>query len=184
MLKLKERYDKEIVPALIEELGVKNRMALPKLRKVMVNVGIGAVKLNPKIEEAAANSLLAITGQKPTLRRARKAISGFKIRENDPVGLTVTLRGAKMYDFIDKLAHITLPRLRDFRGLDNKSFDQAGNITVGVKEQIVFPEITTDKAELLHGLEITMVINSYSSEASQKLLEKIGFPFKKEQQNG
>jgi len=184
MTSLKEQYLQSIISALSEELGIKNQMALPKLRKVILNVGIGGAKLNPKIAEAARETLKSITGQAPIVRKSRKAISGFKIRENEEVGLMVTLRGDKMYDFVQKLAHVTLPRLRDFRGLDQKSFDKAGNISLGFKEQIIFPEITTQKAESLHGLEITMVINSHSPEASQKLLEKLGFPFKKEQKNG
>lgn len=179
MSNLKQKYKKEIIPQLAQELGIKNPLALPKLEKVVANVGIGGAKTNPRLTEAAKNSLIAITGQKPILRQAKKAISGFKVREGDEVGLIVTLRGAKMYDFVEKLAHITLPRLRDFRGLDPKSFDQAGNLTIGFKEQIVFPEITTQTAEILHGLEIVMVIKSHSAEASQKLLEKFGFPFKK-----
>lgn len=184
MPNLKEKYDKEFVPALMQELGVKNRLALPKMQKVVLNVGLGAAKLNPKITDAAKETLKAITGQVPAIRRAKKAISAFKIREGEEVGLMVTLRGAKMYDFVEKLAHITLPRLRDFRGIDPKSFDGAGNLNIGFKEQIIFPEITTQKAEIIHGLEATIVINSHSAEASQKLLEKIGFPFKKEQKNG
>lgn len=184
MSNLKEKYEKEIVPQLLTELGIKNRMALPKLQKVVLNVGIGSAKLNPKITEAARETLTAITGQVPAIRRAKKAISGFKVRAGEEVGLKVTLRGEKMYDFAEKLAHITLPRLRDFRGLDPKSFDKAGNMNIGFKEQIIFPEITTQKAETIHGLEVTLVINSYSADASQKLLEKFGFPFKKEQHNG
>ncbi len=181
MPNLKDKYNQEIAPALMEELGVKNMLALPKLKKVVLNVGIGAARLNPKIAEAARENLMAISGQSPTVRRARKAISGFKVRAGEEVGLMVTLRGSRMYDFVQKLANITLPRLRDFRGIDPKSIDRAGNLTIGLKEQIIFPEITTQKAETLHGLEVTMVINSNSPVASQKLLEKIGFPFKKEQ---
>lgn len=158
-----------------------NKMALPKLEKVVVNIGIGGAKLNPKLAEAAKNSLIAITGQKPIVCRAKKAIAGFKIREGDEVGLMVTLRGVKMYDFVEKLANIVLPRLRDFRGIDEKSLDASGNLTLGIKEQIIFPEITTEKSEIIHGLEVTMVINSHSKNASRKLLEKLGFPFKKEQ---
>jgi len=179
MPSLKEKYLQEIAPSLSEELGIKNRMAVPKLQKVVLNVGIGASKVNPKMTESARETLKSITGQAPAVRRARKAISGFKIREGEDVGLTVTLRGTKMYEFVEKLANVTLPRLRDFRGLDPKSFDRAGNLSIGFKEQIIFPEITTQKAEVLHGLEVTIVINSYSSDASQKLLEKLGFPFKK-----
>lgn len=165
------------MPALREELGIKNVMALPKLQKVVVNVGTGQNKVNPKFSENATNNLIAITGQKPAKRLARKAISGFKIREGDEVGLVVTLRGEKMYDFVDKLANITLPRLRDFRGFNEKSFDQAGNYTLGLKDQLIFPEISHEKAESAHGLEITFVLKSPSSKASKLLMEKLGFPF-------
>jgi len=184
MPSLKEQYNTEIVPALMKELDIANRLAVPKLKKVVVNIGIGQNKLNANFGKLAAENIMAITGQKPVTRLARKAISGFKVRENDEVGLTVTLRGQRMYDFVQKVAHVALPRLRDFRGLDSRSFDQAGNLTIGLKEQIIFPEITTEKAENIHGLELTMVINSYNPQASQKLLEKFGFPFKKEQKNG
>jgi large subunit ribosomal protein L5 len=176
---LKERYNKEIIPALKAELGIKNSLALPRLKKVVLNVGIGDAKLNSKIKDAVRETLVSITGQVPVVRKAKKAISGFKIREGDEVGMTVTLRGAAMYDFVDKLAHITLPRLRDFRGIDPSKIDKGGNISLGFKEQVIFPEITTQKAEILHGLEVTMVTNSNSAELTQKLLEKIGFPFKK-----
>lgn len=177
MSKLKEKYNKEIMPALMTEFGIKNKMAVPKLQKVVVNVGIGKNRLIPKYIEKVSENLAAITGQKPVLRRSRKAISGFKVREKDPVGLCVTLRGDKMYDFVDKLANITLPRLRDFRGLETKCIDKRGNYTLGIKEQIIFPEITHEKAEMVHGLEISMVLNSDSNEISQKILEHLGFPF-------
>ncbi len=177
----KENYEKVIAPALMSELGIKNKFAAPQLKKVVVNVGIGATKANPKLPEIVKANLEAITGQKPVVRKARKAISGFKVRTGDEVGLMVTLRGQHMYDFIQKLAHIVFPRLRDFRGLDPKSFDGAGNITLGLKEQLIFPEITTEKSEFSHGLEVSMIINSKSALKSQKLLESLGFPFKKEQ---
>lgn len=184
MPSLKEQYTITIAPALMKELDITNLLAVPKLQKVVVNVGIGQNKLNASFNKVVTENITAITGQKPVIRRARKAISGFKVRENDEVGLMVTLRGTRMYDFVQKIAHVTLPRLRDFRGLDPKSFDSDGNLTIGFKEQIIFPEITTEKAENIHGLEVTMVINSHNPQASQKLLEKFGFPFKKEQKNG
>lgn len=179
MSNLRDTYEKEIVPALIKDLGIKNKMALPKLQKVVVNVGIGSNKVSPKFSEMVTANLMAITGQKPVIRKARKAISGFKVRTGDEVGLMVTLRGDKMYDFVQKIAHVTLPRLRDFRGLDPESFDQGGNLTLGFKEQLIFPEITSEKTESVHGLEVTMIINSKSPENSRKLLEAFGFPFKK-----
>ena len=181
MSNFKENFEKNIVPQLMTDLTITNRMAVPRLKKVVVNVGIGASKVNPKFTENVKANLEAITGQKPAIRRARKAISGFKLRQGDEVGLTVTLRGVRMYDFVQKIAHVTLTRLRDFRGLDQKSFDQAGNFTLGFKEQLIFPEITTEKSEVVHGLEVTMIINSYSADHSRKLLESLGFPFKKEQ---
>lgn len=181
MTRLRKIYEEIIVPNLKKELGINNVMALPKLEKVLVNVGIGKiVKTNPKFNEIVTNNIIAITGQKPSIRKAKKAISGFKVRAGDEVGLTVTLRGDKMYDFLDKLTNVTLPRLRDFRGLNPKSFDQNGNFTIGIKEQIVFPEITHEKAEIIHGLEATIVIRNGSNMNSKKLLEELGFPFMKE----
>jgi large subunit ribosomal protein L5 len=181
MPNLKKDYLEKIVPQLMTELQITNKMAAPKLQKVVVNVGIGGNKANPKLTETVRANLEAITGQHPAIRKARKAISGFKVRTGDEVGLVVTLRGERMYEFVQKIAHITLPRLRDFRGLDPKSFDKAGNFSLGFKEQLIFPEITTEKSEFTHGLEVSMIINSQSVEKSQKLLESLGFPFKKEQ---
>jgi large subunit ribosomal protein L5 len=181
MPNLKKYYEEKIVPQLMADLKIKNKMAVPHLVKVVVNVGVGGNKTNPKLTETVQANLIAITGQKPAVRRARKAISGFKVRTGDEVGLMVTLRGERMHEFIQKIAHITLPRLRDFRGLDPKSFDQAGNFTLAFKEQLIFPEITAEKTELAHGLEVTMVINSHSETKSRKLLEAFGFPFAKEQ---
>lgn len=178
---LRKKYEQIIVPTLMKELQITNHMAVPKVKKVVVNVGIGGAKVNAKLPDSVRANIEAITGQRAVIRRARKAISGFKVRTGDEVGLMVTLRGDRMYDFLDKLANVTLPRLRDLRGLDPKSFDQAGNFTLGLKEQIIFPEITTEKAELIHGLEVSIIINSYSKINSQKLMEALGFPFKKEQ---
>jgi large subunit ribosomal protein L5 len=175
----KDTYNDVIVPLLTKDLGIKNKLALPKLRKVVVNVGIGANKTNPKLTETVMANLTAITGQKPVIRKARKAISGFKVRTGDEVGLMVTLRGQRMYDFVQKIAHVTLPRLRDFRGLDPKSFDQAGNFTLGFKEQLIFPEITNEKTEVTHGLEVSMIMNTHNAEHSKQLLVALGFPFKK-----
>lgn len=181
MINRKDTYNEVIVPQLMKDLGVKNKLALPRLKKVVVNVGIGANKQNPKFTEIVSANLASITGQKPAVRKARKAVSGFKVRVGDEVGLMVTLRGQKMYDFVQKIAHGALPRLRDFRGLDPKSFDQAGNFTLGFKEQLIFLEITNEKSEIAHGLEVSMIMNSYNPEHSKKLLVALGFPFKKEQ---
>lgn len=181
MSHLKQNYQEKIVPVLQQELKIGNRLAVPRVQKVTVNVGIGKIaKTNSKLTEEIVANLAAITGQKPAVRRARQAISGFKVRAGEEVGLMVTLRGEKMYDFLAKLANIALPRLRDFRGLDPKSFDPNGNLTLGIKEQIIFPEIMHEKAEQLHGLEVSIITNSGSAKKSQKLLEELGFPFKKE----
>jgi len=177
MSRLRTLYQEKIMPALSEEFGLKNKMALPRIEKVVLNVGTGQNKVNPKFSEQAMTTLEEITGQKPTKRYARKAISGFKVRAGDEVGVSVTLRGEKMYDFLDKLANVTLPRLRDFRGLSYRSFDSRGNFTLGIKEQIIFPEITHEKVQVTHGLEITVTVKNSSPEKSRSLLEKIGFPF-------
>ncbi|KKQ74616.1 MAG: 50S ribosomal protein L5 [Berkelbacteria bacterium GW2011_GWB1_38_5] len=169
----------EVNKKLSQNIGIKNVMAMPKILKTVVNVGIGATKTNPKFLEIVTDGLKVITGQKPAIRTARKAVSGFKIRQNDQVGLTVTLRGRKMIDFITKLADIVLPRVRDFRGLDQKSFDKNGNFTLGISEQIVFPEISYDKSEVLFGMSLTIVTNVRDSNLGQKLFKAWGFPFKK-----
>lgn len=177
MSNLKEKYYQKIVPDL-QSQGFNNAMAVPKLKKVIVNVGVGKIRANEKFLASVEKNLMAITGQKPVIRKAKKAISGFKVRENDPVALMVTLRGEKMYDFLNKLANVTLPRLRDFRGLDPKSFANSSNITLGIKEHLVFPEISHE-TENVHGLEVTIVTSAKNSSDAQKLLEAIGFPFKK-----
>lgn len=161
-----------------EKMNLKNSLAIPKIIKVTVNVGIGKTKENPKFKEEVIENLKVITSQKPKVTKARKAISGFKIREGDEVGLVVTLRGKRMNDFIYKLAHIVLPRMRDFRGLSPKNFDKNGNFTLGLTEQIVFPEISHEKAENLHGLSITISTTAGNPHDSQLLLEVLGFPFK------
>jgi large subunit ribosomal protein L5 len=181
MSKLKETYNKKIVTDLQKELGISNVFALPILIKVVINIGTGQNKTNPKFTEIAKTTLLAITGQKPAIRKAKKAISGFKTRQGDQVGLVVTLRDSKMYDFVDKLANIVLPRLRDFRGLDEKSFDKNGNYTLGIAEQIIFPEITHEKAEVIHGLSITFVTTAKDAKSGHALLKALGFPFKKQE---
>jgi len=175
MSNLKKRYLEKIVPELEKEYG--NKMAVPKVVKVIVNVGIGKIRDNEKQVTAIKNNLAAITGQYPATKKAKKAISGFKVREGDNVGLMVTLRGEKMYDFLDKLANITLQRIRDFRGINNDSFDKNGNISIGIRESIYFPEISHE-SENIHSLEITIVTKADNNSDSQKMLEKLGFPFK------
>lgn len=163
-----------------------NPMATPKVEKVIINVGIGKTRDDQKFVGAVSKNLAAISGQKPVIRKAKKAIAGFKVREGDDVGLMVTLRGNKMADFLEKLANVTLPRIRDFRGLSRKSFDGHGNITIGVKESVYFPEISHE-SENIHSLEIAIVTTSKDNKASEKLLEKLGFPFEKkveEKKNG
>lgn len=172
-------FEAQIYEKLSKELDIKNKMAIPKIVKVVINVGIGQTKTNPKFIEAATNTLLAITGQKPAERKARKAVAGFKIRQGDKVGLMVTLRGKKMKDFIIKLANIVLPRMRDFRGLRLSGFDNKGNYNLGLTEQIIFSEISHEKADILHGLSISIVTNAKTSEKAKLLLEAWGLPFEK-----
>ncbi len=181
MSRLNKMYIEKIIPKFLEE-GFSNKLAVPKITKVIVHVGIGKARDNQKFVEMVKNNLTAITGQKPALTKTKKAISGFKVREGDIAGLIVTLRGEKMYDFLEKLANVTLPRLRDFRGLDEKSFGKSGNFNLGIKEHIIFPEISHEQ-DAIHGLEITIVTTAKNSKDGQKLLVMLGFPFK-EQKNG
>ena len=186
MSRLKETYNTKIIPAFLAE-GYKNKLAVPKVQKVVINVGIGKIRENEKFVELIKNNLIAITGQTPVVRKSRQSIAGFKVREGDKVGMTVTLRNERMYDFLDKLTNITLPRLRDFRGLNPKSIDKNGNFTLGVKEHVVFPEIAHE-ADNIHGLEITIVTTSKNIQDTEKLITLLGFPFYKkeikEQVNG
>lgn len=160
---------------------IKNPLAVPRIVKVVVSSGIGQIKTNPKFEEIVAEGLALITGQKPAERRARKAISGFKIRQGDKVGMVVTLRGKRMEDFTRKLANIVLPRVRDFRGLNPQGFDKNGNYTIAITEQLFFPEITSEKSEVIFGMAITIVTTAKDNQEGQKLLEAWGFPFKKKE---
>ena len=173
------KTSKQIVEKLKKDFGFKNTMALPQIVKVVINVGTGKMKINPKFNEVVSLTLMTITGQKPASRIARKAISGFKIREGEKVGMLVTLRGRRMRDFIFKLANIVLPRMRDFRGLKVTGFDRQGNFNLGISEQIVFPEISHEKAEVLHGMSISIKTSARNSEEGRKLLEAWGFPFEK-----
>jgi len=176
-IKLKEHFFKDIAPALRSELGVKNVWAVPRLSKVIVNVGLGSFLAGKKDYSQVLDTLASITGQRPVVTKARKAISNFKIKENQPIGVTVTIRGKKMYDFVQKLVHITFPRVRDFRGIPLNSFDGHGNYTVGLKENTVFPEINADSIEKIHGLEVTIVTTAGTDEKGLKLLKALGFPF-------
>lgn len=174
-----KEFINKINQTLKEKLQIKNSMAIPKIAKVVINVGIGKTKENPKFKDIVEENLKSITGQKPKITKAKKAISGFKIRQGDNVGEVVTLRGKRMYDFIYKLANIVLPRVRDFRGLDEKGFDKSGNYNLAIKEQIFFPEIVHEKAEVLHGLLISITTTVKNKDEGKILLETFGFPFKK-----
>jgi large subunit ribosomal protein L5 len=180
MNELKEKYNKEIAPALMKEFGLKNTFEVPKINKIHINVGIGSYLKNSKDYSYIIENIELITGQKPVLRKAKKSISNFnKLREGDPNGITVTLRKEKMYDFLYKLINIVAPRIRDFRGFPDKSFDNNGNYSLGLKEHTIFPEIKLDDMVKSHGIEITIVTNVNSKEKTKALLEKFNFPFKK-----
>jgi large subunit ribosomal protein L5 len=178
--RLRERYEKEVLPALAKKLGRTNPHALPKLEKIVVNMGVGSAVAEKKNLEDAVAALTQITGQKPLVTKARKAISGFKLREGLQIGCKVTLRGARMYEFLDRLISLALPRVRDFRGLDPNSFDGQGNYSLGLSEQLVFPELNPDKFTRVQGMNVTMVITGRSNEDSRELLRALGFPFKVE----
>lgn len=178
MSKIEEKIQKE-KKEIMEKLGVKNEFALPRFEKVVLNVGLSKNAAIPNLPELAEQTLKIISGQKPIKTLSRKAISGFKIRENEPVGLKVTLRGKKMQQFLDKLISIVLPRIRDFRGLDEKAIDHAGNLNIGIREHLVFPEIKFENVEKTHGLEITICVKAKNREHSLEFLKIIGFPFKK-----
>jgi len=179
---LKTRFREEIAPALKETLGLKNINAVPKLSKITLNIGIGSiVQSSGKDFSFVVENLTKISGQKPVINKARKAISNFKIREDQPVGVSVTLRGKRMYDFFDKLINITIPRFRDFRGLSPRSFDGNGNYSIGLKEHISFPEINPDDVLQLHGIQIVITTTAKSNKEGQTLLEAFKFPFKKQQ---
>ncbi len=180
ILDLQTRFKKEIQPELQKTLGIKNIMAVPKVKKVTLNVGIGSQKdSNNKDYSYIVENLTKITGQKPIITKAKKAISNFKIREEDPIGISVTLRGKKMYNFLNKLTNIVFPRVRDFRGLNKKAFDGNGNFNVGFREHIVFPEISPDDVIKLHGLEVNIMTTAENNEYGFELLKAMGFPFKK-----
>jgi len=178
-LNLYEKYKKEIVPALMKEFGYKNKMQAPKVTKVILNAGIGRFVKEPHYIDNVVNSLTKITGQKPVRTKAKKSISNFKIREGMEIGVMVTLRGARMYQFLEKLFSITLPRVRDFRGLSEKSFDRGGNFTIGFKENIAFPEIKSEEIEKIHGLEVIINTTAKTKEEGKALLSHFGLPFVK-----
>jgi large subunit ribosomal protein L5 len=177
---LQERYKSEIVPALRKEFGFSNIMEVPRLTKVVVNIGVGSETLTDnKAVDAAVNDLTTIVGQKPVVTKARKSISNFKLREGKAIGVKVTLRGERMWSFLDRLMNVALPRVRDFRGIPGDSFDGRGNYTLGLREQLVFPEIEYDKIDKLRGMEITVVTTAKSDEHGRRLLQILGMPFRK-----
>jgi len=178
--RLKTYYDKVIRPNLAKEFGLTNTHQVPRILKVVLNVGMGEAARTPKMLDAVIDELGLITGQKATIRRSKKAIANFNLRAGLPVGATVTLRGARMYEFLDRFINIAVPRIRDFRGLPNKSFDGRGNYTLGIKEQMIFPEIDFDKVEKIHGMDITVVTNAGRDDLAMALLREFGWPFRGE----
>ncbi|MGL5574795.1 MAG: 50S ribosomal protein L5 [Sarcina sp.] len=177
MPRLQERYEKEVVQAMMDKFGYKNIMEVPKLEKIVINMGVGEAKDNAKVLESAVADLTLIAGQKPILTRAKKSVANFKIRENMPLGCKVTLRKVKMYDFAEKLMTIALPRVRDFRGVSAKSFDGRGNYSMGIKEQLIFPEIEYDKIDKVRGMDIIFVTTANTDEEARELLRFLGMPF-------
>jgi large subunit ribosomal protein L5 len=177
--RLKDKYENEVISAMMEKFQYKNIMEVPRLEKVVINMGVGEAKDNPKALESAVEELTLISGQKPVVTKAKKSIANFKIREGMPVGAKVTLRGKKMYDFLDKLMNIALPRVRDFRGVSSSSFDGRGNYALGIKEQLIFPEIEYDKVESIRGLDIIIVTTAETDEEAKEFLELMGMPFRK-----
>lgn len=178
-LRLKQRYQDQIAPRLIQRFAYTNAHQVPKLVKVVLNIGIGEAIQNPKALDAAVGDLQKIAGQKPVVQRSRKAIANFKLRAGLPIGVKVTLRAARMYQFVDKLLSVGLPRIRDFRGISPSGFDGKGNYTLGLREQLVFPEIEYDKIDKLRGLEVTFVTSARTDEEARALLTELGFPFRK-----
>jgi len=177
--RLRQRYTDEIVPSLVKEFRYRNAMQVPGIVKVVINIGLGEAIQNARAIDAAVADLKAITGQAPIVIRARKSVAAFKLREGMPIGVKVTLRGRRMYEFLDKLLNVALPRIRDFRGVDPKAFDGHGNYTLGLREQLVFPEIDYDKIDKLRGLEICIVTTAHTDQEGQALLTGFGMPFRK-----
>jgi large subunit ribosomal protein L5 len=178
MSRLKERYSKDVVPALQKEFGYKNVMAIPKIEKVVVNMGLGEATSNAKIVDTGADEVMKVTGQKPVVTRAKKSIAQFKVRKGMPIGAMVTLRGERMWDFLDRLISVALPRVRDFRGVSAKGFDGRGNYTLGLKDQLLFPEIDYMKVDKARGMNISVVTTAKTDEESRKLLQLLGMPFR------
>ena len=179
MNRLKEKFVKEVTPALMSKFNYKSVMEVPKLEKIVINMGVGDAVANAKALDNAVEELATITGQKPVVTRAKKSIAGFRLREGMPIGAKVTLRGERMYQFLDKLVSVSLPRVRDFRGVSKKAFDGRGNYTLGIKEQLIFPEIDYDKVSKVRGMDIVIVTTANTDEESRELLTQFGMPFQK-----
>ena len=177
MPRLKERYRKEVVPALMKEFGYKNVMQAPRLEKIALNVGLGEALQNPKALDSAAEDVATISGQRPVITRAKKSIAAFKVRQGMSIGLTVTVRGDRMYELFDRMVNAALPRIRDFQGVSPYSFDGRGNYSLGIKEQLIFPEVDYDKIDRIRGLQVTVVTTARSDEEGKRLLELLGMPF-------
>ena len=177
--RLKEKYKNEVVPSLMEKFQYSNVMEAPKIEKIVINMGVGAAKDNPKLLESAIKDLEIISGQKPIVTKSKKSISNFKIRDNMNIGTKVTLRGQRMYDFLDKLMNVSLPRVRDFRGISATAFDGRGNYALGLKEQLIFPEIEYDQVDSIRGMDIAIVTTAKTDEEAKVFLQEMGMPFKK-----
>lgn len=178
MARLKEQYEKEILPELQQELGLENPMQVPRVTKVTVNMGVGEAKQDAKVLDDSVEEMMVITGQRPRINRARKSIASFKLREGMPVGCSVTLRGERMYEFLDRLISVALPRIRDFRGISPKSFDGRGNMSLGVREQTIFPEIDYDSVTQVRGLDVTITTTARNDQEGHALIRKLGMPFR------
>jgi len=177
MARLKKKYQEEVIPAMMKEFGYKNQLQVPRLEKITLNVGLGEAIQNIKALDAAVAEIAAITGQKPVITRAKKAIANFKLREGLPIGCMVTLRRERMYEFLDRLIHVALPRVRDFKGVSDRSFDRRGNYSLGLREQITFPEIQADKVEKARGLSVSIVTTAKTDQEGKALLKYLGMPF-------
>ncbi|OGO04316.1 MAG: 50S ribosomal protein L5 [Chloroflexi bacterium RBG_13_54_9] len=180
MSRLKQKYQEEVVPSLMAEYDYTNPMQVPRLEKVVINIGLGEAIRDSRALEAASQQVAAISGQRPVITRAKKSIAGFRLRTGMPIGMKVTLRGKRMLDFLDKLINVALPRIRDFHGVPNEAFDGRGNYTVGIKEQIVFPEIEYDKIDKIRGLEVSIITTARSDEEGKRLLQLLGMPFSRQ----
>ena len=179
MNRLREFYEKDVVDNMMKKFSYKNKLAVPRIEKVVVNIGLGEARENPKVLENACGDIMIITGQKPVVTKAKRSIAAFKLRAGMPIGCKVTLRGEKMYSFVDRLINVALPRVRDFRGVSAEAFDGRGNYTLGIKEQLIFPEIQYDKIDKIRGMDIVFVTTAHSDEEAREMLALFGMPFKK-----